>query len=314
MKKNFRIFSILLVIAMMLSFFVIPSSALTAPITYGDLNVDNIIDVMDATVLQRFIAKLDERLVVYAESGDVDDDAELTVIDATLIQQYVAKSITEFPAGEYYFMSSDYIGEIVADYDRDKAIAGYPVTFSLDGNISLGPVTARLYVNEQLVAETQEFNEETRKYDLTYTFETAGAYRVKATLSGKWGAEHSSTALYVVKDAPTDTTAPIITSITRDSEYNHRPTFTVNAKFGTQPYQYKYTVRENNRLNTLIYHTDFIDSNILNLNEEFSKDAYLEPYGYYKVEVEVMDANGKIVKDEYSFRIEVSVPSAPSPF
>lgn len=314
MKNNFKFFSILLVITMMISICIIPSSALSAPIIYGNLNVDDVIDVMDATILQRFIAKLDERLVVYAESGDVDDDAELTVIDATLIQQYVAKSITEFPAGEYYFMSSDFIGEIVADYDTDKAIAGYPVTFSVNGSISLGPVTARLYINEKLVAETQEFNEETHKYDLTYTFETAGAYRVKATLSGKWNNEESSTALYVVKDAPDDTTTPIITSITRNSEYSDRPTFTVKAKFGTQPYQYKYTLKESDYLGTLIYHTDFIDSNTLNLDEEFSGNAHLEPYGCYVLEVEVKDANGNIAKDAYYFRKEVSVPSAPSPF
>ena len=314
MKNNFRILSILLVIVIILSFLIIPSSALTAPILYGDLNSDDIIDVLDATALQRHLAKIDQYLRIYSESADVDDDAKLTVMDATLIQQYVARNISEFPAGEHYFLSDDYIGEIVADYDRDKAIAVYPVTFSLDGNISLGPVTARLYVNEQLVAETQAYNKETGKYDLTYTFETAGAYRVKATLSGKWGGEESATALYIVKDAPTDTTTPIITSITRDSEYSHKPTITANAKFGTEPYQYKYTLTCDTYNDELVYYTDFIDSNTLNLYEEFPDGTYLESYNCYTVAVEVKDANGKIAKDSYSFRIEVPVPSSPSPF
>lgn len=314
MKKNFRIFSVIFALAIMISAFVIPASALSAPILYGDLNVDNIIDVTDATALQRYIAKLDNRLPTYVESGDVDNDAELTIFDVTLIQQYVAKNITEFPTGEYYFVGSEYIDYVATDYDKDNALVGYPVTFSVNGDVNFGPARARLYINEELVCETQQYNKETHTYDLTYTFEKADAYRVRVALVNKWGSECNWTALYLVKDAPVDTTAPVITSITRDSEYNNRPIITTNVKLGTEPYQYKYTLTCDTYHGELVYQTDYIDSNVLNLDEKLSERIYLEPYNTYTIEVEVKDANGKIVKDNYTFRIEVSVPGLPSPF
>lgn len=306
MKNNFRIFSILLIIALMLSAVIIPTSAALAPYVYGDLDHDYSVDIDDVTILQRCIAKI-EKLNVHFMAADVDGDEKITVFDATIIQKYLAQIETPYPIDESFDINRAFYGVIV-DYDSDSAMVGYPVTFSVNGYTNPGPTTAKLYINEELVAQTQEQNEETGRYDLTYTFEKTGAYRVKVILSDKWESYDGNhldpwTTLYVVKEAPTDTTTPIITSISRNNKHN-TPTIYVHADFGTKPYQYKYTLTDDTHHGEIIYHTDFIDSNVLNLYKEFSADTALETYNAYTIEVEVKDANGKIAKDKYTFRIE----------
>ena len=62
----------------------------------GDADLDSKITVMDATLVQRHVAK-DVILTDTAFTlADVDSDKKLTVMDATQIQRYVAKMINEF--------------------------------------------------------------------------------------------------------------------------------------------------------------------------------------------------------------------------
>ncbi len=74
-------------------------SAAGAPM-YGDADGDNKISVLDATLIQRHVAKsstIDDTRITVA---DVDGDKKITVIDATYIQQYVASIIDKFPVQE----------------------------------------------------------------------------------------------------------------------------------------------------------------------------------------------------------------------
>lgn len=63
----------------------------------GDVNGDGYIDVLDATLVQKYSvdkASLnDEQIFV----GDLNDDGNADILDATLIQKYAAEKITEFP-------------------------------------------------------------------------------------------------------------------------------------------------------------------------------------------------------------------------
>ena len=131
MKKNFRIFSIILALAIMMSALIIPASAAIPPQPYGDVNSDDAIDILDATNVQRYLARVDLRAINLIEAADVDDDAKITVLDATIIQQYVAQIITEFPSGKKFYIDKYFFG-VTTDYDKDNAIVGYPVTFSAD--------------------------------------------------------------------------------------------------------------------------------------------------------------------------------------
>lgn len=71
---------------------------------FGDANNNGKIDSVDATVVQRSIAKIanttvDEAIVI--RNGDVNSSGRLEITDATYIQRYLAKIAVEYPIGEY---------------------------------------------------------------------------------------------------------------------------------------------------------------------------------------------------------------------
>ena len=68
-----------------------------ATYSYGDIDCNGKIDVIDATTVQRFIAKIINMGFDSVESADVDGDGKVSVMDCTSIQQYVAKVIGCFP-------------------------------------------------------------------------------------------------------------------------------------------------------------------------------------------------------------------------
>ena len=66
-------------------------------ILYGDVNGDNDVSSIDATLIQRYLddKKLfDEKAL---ESADVDMDGYVTSNDSKLIQKYLSKSISKLP-------------------------------------------------------------------------------------------------------------------------------------------------------------------------------------------------------------------------
>lgn len=98
MRKT--LLSITLLALILCSYVLMPSiSAQTTPF-YGDVDKDNKVTVIDATLVQQYnasIIQLEEDAITLA---DVDNDKKATVIDATLIQQYVAHIIDKFPVEE----------------------------------------------------------------------------------------------------------------------------------------------------------------------------------------------------------------------
>ena len=62
----------------------------------GDVNGDGDVTVLDATLVQRAVAKTSPLDETQAACADVNGDGDVTVLDATIIQRFVAKIITEF--------------------------------------------------------------------------------------------------------------------------------------------------------------------------------------------------------------------------
>ncbi len=81
----------------------VPTTETTAPIAeylYGDADLNEKINVKDATTVQKHTAKmltLEDKAYVQA---DVTGDGKVNIKDATAIQKYVAKLITVFPVEE----------------------------------------------------------------------------------------------------------------------------------------------------------------------------------------------------------------------
>lgn len=64
---------------------------------YGDVDLDNEVTVIDATMIQREIAQLIEFTDAQFKNANVDGDDEITIIDATMIQRFIAQLIGTFP-------------------------------------------------------------------------------------------------------------------------------------------------------------------------------------------------------------------------
>ncbi|MBQ2971185.1 MAG: dockerin type I repeat-containing protein [Ruminococcus sp.] len=65
-------------------------------IMLGDVDGDGKVSVVDATLVQRHVAKLTTLELTQLLAADTYKDGEITVVDATTIQRFVAKLITEF--------------------------------------------------------------------------------------------------------------------------------------------------------------------------------------------------------------------------
>ena len=67
---------------------------------YGDANGDGIVNIKDATCIQRQIAGIEAISAENLKAASVSGEETLTVQDATLIQKYIAGIINIFPAEE----------------------------------------------------------------------------------------------------------------------------------------------------------------------------------------------------------------------
>ncbi|MBE6737931.1 MAG: hypothetical protein E7566_04695 [Ruminococcaceae bacterium] len=65
---------------------------------FGDVNSDDKVNVVDATLIQKFVAGLVDFDANQSLYGDVDGDLRITVKDATAVQKYTAGIISSFPA------------------------------------------------------------------------------------------------------------------------------------------------------------------------------------------------------------------------
>lgn len=77
------------------------SGAIPATLLLGDVNGDDDVDSVDATIIQRICTMIQ---VPFAEEqlmrGDVDGDGSLTTVDATFIQRYSTRVTTPYHIGE----------------------------------------------------------------------------------------------------------------------------------------------------------------------------------------------------------------------
>ncbi|MBR3611114.1 MAG: leucine-rich repeat protein [Oscillospiraceae bacterium] len=69
-----------------------------ADIVYGDVDGNEKINVLDANLIRRYTAKLEELDDIQLKGADVDSNGKVNVLDANLIRRYSAKLIDKFPA------------------------------------------------------------------------------------------------------------------------------------------------------------------------------------------------------------------------
>ena len=238
-----RIISLLITFVMMLSCFSLQSYG-TARTNrqYGDINNDNFVDIIDVTLVQRYLVSIITFDGVQKETADFDHDNVVSSIDVTLIQRFIAKiSIPEHYGGEYEPMS--FIRLLYADYESGKAMVGVPVTFTAQGGYPyygfeaddiFNPNEYKFVVYSSVnPSEPIAVRDYTEDNTFSYVFERADCtYRINAYARNRY---HFESELYydnfrVVE--PYEVNKPIISSIYTD-KYGNKGINSQNSFFKT---------------------------------------------------------------------------------
>lgn len=74
--------------------------SVSAATLLGDVDLNSTVDIVDATVIQRHLAKSENLSPTQLDNADVNGDDSVSITDATTIQQLCAKIIDKFPAQE----------------------------------------------------------------------------------------------------------------------------------------------------------------------------------------------------------------------
>ena len=250
MKRIIKsILSALLITALLISLLTFSAGAALPPALVGDVNYDDSVDILDVTLIQRYLIGntvfYDNQKVV----ADFDRDGEISVFDATWIQRKeVGMTIPEGYGG---ILNQDiFVTSFYADYESGKAAAGVPVTFTARANCGEEGCTYAFYIDGKMIQERSEDN------TFTYSFPESGDYNVEVKAFNKDGfsklcpywyfadindSPYQHGNYHVVDSYPYDQLG-LLSVNWIDYEYRPDPTLEVRATGGTAPYTYSYTI------------------------------------------------------------------------
>ena len=183
---------LIFVVTILVMTFTVNAGAMPAPCYFGDANVDNKRDILDATFVQENLSKKNTMTLLQEKLSDVDADSEITIIDATMIQQKIAKLINQFPAGNEIYVYI-LLGEMVCNRVSGAVGVNEPVTFTANPDGRCKPFTYDFYINDVLIEEDSPNN------SFTYTFEESGYYNVRISVTNTVGVSASTNTIFYIK-------------------------------------------------------------------------------------------------------------------
>ncbi len=75
---------------------------------FGDVNLDGNVKIQDATLIQKYLAKLSDLNEQQLTTADVTEDGKVNIKDATAIQKYIAKIQISFRVGQLILSEIQY--------------------------------------------------------------------------------------------------------------------------------------------------------------------------------------------------------------
>ncbi len=200
--------SIILVALILCTTILFTSVSAASTTTYGDVNGDSEVAVMDATLVQRAVSKIIEFNDNETTAADVNGDDTVSVLDATLIQQHVAKIIDKFPVEEEENVTtpSDTINKIdpeiniyfsnnrgwktvyayIYDHETGEPATAWPGTKMTDGTInSYDETVYTINVDTSKYNRIIFSNGTAQTTDTPLTVANSG-YFIMTTLNGKF--------------------------------------------------------------------------------------------------------------------------------
>ncbi len=298
MKKHIRILSALMALMLVMTAGMISTSAVRAPVTFGDVNHDGL-DITDATIIQRTVAKLQTISPYSAFAADVNADNQVTILDATMIQQKLAGIIDEFPAGVYSYVDV-YAEALTSNYSSGNARVGTPVTFTAVATGEAGPLLYQFYIDDEVVQEYSEQN------TYVHTFDKAGEYVIEYSVKNRAGVEVGEYLELVVTE-PIEIDELNITSIYHKGFYDTYMTFEAKIELGVAPYEFEFCLCELTEDEPI--YGEVVETQDYSESNSFTLTNRLKDYHEYILYVTVRDADGNMDTDTLSFTYETPPPA-----
>lgn len=307
-----KIISIILVFVMLLSVCVLSATAATAPAGYiGDANFDRQTDINDATFIRFVLAEIEEADVEQTALGDVDMDGRLSIIDATIIQMHLADMEVDSFIGLWYNYDS-IENDFYSDYESGVAMAGVPVTFTVNACMGSPVLSYELYVDGVSVASSDSNS-------VTYTFAEAGEYDIEMRINAVFSTGSVEEKRFKVVE-PFESETPMFKTLYTTGKIQWGTiTYDMNniavhadAIGGKAPYQYRfeferpYNAWEPN--NTFLYYQDYSEDNVFEL-EPIEYPGFGLSYDMEcNLTVYIKDANGSVVSREMPIIYSADIP------
>lgn len=287
-KRIIKICVTLLVLATLVGTQIFSTSAAVRPVFRGDVDDNGKIEIYDVTLLQKYLAGIEELNKIGLCAAEVDGDDNITVDDVTMIQKYCAGIIKFFNTKDVY--RDIYVYSFYSDYSSGKAPAGTPITFT--GVVSgVEPLTYEFFVDDVLVREASDSSV------FTYTFDKAGFYNVTMRIHDGFDQYSDYSQAFKVVDAYS-LEQPVISALYFDRlrlMVGDNLTLTANAVGGTAPYEFRFSIDDG------LYVQDYSENNTFNL-EPYMSNQYIDFMGKkHTIVVSVRDASGQTATDSVSF-------------
>ena len=305
-------------------------------IEYGNIDYqhNSTVDIMDATLIQMYLAQMKTFDEVQTESADYDHDGEITVLDITFLQRFLCGiNIHENFGGSFKFMSS--VTHLYADYESGKAQVGVPVTFTADEGREYDPKSQPIEYRFEIYSYTDKSSpivvrDYSQDKTFTFTFESANTlYEIYVYSRNRYGYIGNMWISSYKVIEPNNTNDLKITSVYTDqygnkelyyygffrtSMYFKNMSFYAIAKGGSGDYQYAFEYQKKDEVLTQEYSYDnsftIPRADIPGWEEN---DTLPDDYGWvfqadnydwrsiapYKLTVKVRDSNGLETSETY---------------
>lgn len=301
MKKILSIILTLVMLTSVCAVSFVSADAALPPLYMGDLNKDGLVDILDATLIQKIIAKIHESNSAYEYIGDVDKDSRLSIRDASLIQKWLVGLVQSNVIDQIVIIDA-HTDNFYANYSDGMAMAGVPVTFTIDVTSYVDIISYDLYVND-VVVDTS-----TTENSFEYTFDKPGDYTVSIVASTPFLSTEGYVFDYTVVE-PYDLQSPVIKGFYFTDRYYESLFYStsgmkanVEVIGGTAPYSYKFVFTRPETLKdgakTIEIVQDYSDKNYFTLPKIEYDDVRANDYDgeetplNCQLKIYVKDANG----------------------